>query len=265
MTDDKLLKIKRKAAELKKLYQEDPRQESFNLLLCGETGTGKTQLLKTCPQPIHIDSFDPGGTKHLRDEIDQGIIIPAIYEGDDPMKPSKFKQWEKDMQERVRSGYFDYMGTYALDSSTTWASAIMNKVLADDGVPGIAPRFTKDYTPQKTKIMNWLKVILNIPCCVVVTGHLEASKDEVEGTVSYRYMTTGKAEVLIPLEFDEVWVTDTKKSAKGLQYRVVTARTGPYLATTRIGRGKFETYEEPDVMKLLKKAGFPAKHKPLLV
>jgi len=262
--DQKILKIREEAQKLKQMYLDDPRQNSFNLLLCGETGTGKSHLATTCPAPVHMDVFDPGGVKHLMPEVISGRIIPAIYEGDDPFKPSMFSQWEKDMKRRITDGYFDSIATYFLDSSTTWANTIMNEILKRAGMAGEAPRFTHDYTPQKTKIVNWMKVLLNLPCNTIVTGHLESSKDEVTGAITYRYMTTGKAEITIPLEFDEVWVADTKKTSKGVDYRLVTARTGSYLATTRIGRGKFETYEKPDITYLLKKAGRPHADKELL-
>lgn len=262
--DEKFLKIKQTAAQIKEKYDSDPRQDSFNLLLLGETGTGKSHLFSTCPRPVHVDAFDPGGLKHLKPEIDKGYIIPSIYEGDDPYKPNRFVKWERDMKSRIKMGYFDYISTYSLDSSTTWSAAIMNQILASAGLAGEAPRFTHDYTPQKTKIINWLKVLLNLPCNVIVTGHLEPSKDEVTGAITYRFMTTGKGDVIIPLEFDEIWVTESKKKSTGLEYRIITARTGPHLASTRIGRGKFDIYEKPDIKYLLKKAGRDASDKELL-
>jgi hypothetical protein len=163
----------------------------------------------------------------------------------------------------MKMNYFDHLGTYVIDSSTTFADTIMNSVLKAAGIAGNPPRFTHDYTPQKVQLVNWIKYMLRIPCDFILTGHLEASKDEVTGAITYRYMTTGKAEVTIPLLFDEVWVTDTKKTSQGLDYRIITARTGPYLASTRIGHGKFELYEEPDIKYLLKKAGLSTEDKPL--
>jgi hypothetical protein len=263
--DEKFLEVKKKAQEIKEMYDSDPKQSSFNLLLTGETGSGKTNLAITCRKPVHIDSFDPGGTKHLRKEIASGqIIADTRWEGDDPYNPNRWIAWVKEMQHRMEIGYFDFLGTYFLDSSTTWADSIMSQILKKAGIPGEVPRFTHDYHPQKVQIVNWIKWMLRLPCDFILTGHLDASKDEVTGSITYRYMTTGKAEVTIPLLFDEIWVTDTKKTSKGVEYRLVTARTGPYLASTRIGKGVFEVYESPDIKKLLKKAGLPTEDKPLL-
>ena len=267
MTEDtKLLEIKKKASEIKEMYNNDESQNSFNLLLVGESGTGKSYILRTARQPVHIDSFDPGGTKCLRDEISSGsVIADTRWENDDPFRPTVWRDWVRETQERMKLGYFDYLGTYVIDSGTKWADAAMNQVLKIAGIPGETPRFTKDYQPQKTQILNWIKYLLRIPCDFILTGHLEGHKDEVVGNITYRLMTTGKAVQLIPLEFDEIWVTSTKSRAKGLEYSIITAHTGPYLASTRLGKGGvFETYEKPDIKYLLKKAGLPANDKPLI-
>ena len=57
-TDQNILKIREDAAKLKQMYLDDPRQNSFNLLLCGETGSGKSHLATTCPAPVHMDVFE---------------------------------------------------------------------------------------------------------------------------------------------------------------------------------------------------------------
>jgi hypothetical protein len=266
MEDQKILDVKKKAAEIQEMYRNDSTQDSFNVLLTGETGTGKSYLLRTARKPVHVDSFDPGGTKALRDEIRKGTIIADTrWENDDPFRPTVWKEWVKESQARMKMGYYNYLGTYVVDSSTKWADAIMNHILFAAGIPGETPRFTKDYHPQKTQILNWVKYLLRVPCDFIMTGHLEAHKDEVTGAITYRYMTVGKAVALIPLEFDEVWTTATKATSKGPEYHIITAHTGPYLASTRLGKGGiFDTYEKPDIKYLLKKAGLPTEDKPLL-
>lgn len=249
------LNVKPELEKLRTMYAQDTKQESFNLLLLGESGTGKTTLAGTCRAPVVIDSFDPGGTKGLTNEIKSGrVFVDTRWESEDPKNPTAFLAWEKEFERRLREKFFDGIGTYVLDSATTWSAAIMNSILKKAGIPGQAPRFTHDYGPQKIIIRNKLQKMLNLPCDFILTGHLEAQKDEVTGKVKMRFLTTGKGVVTIPLLFDEIYVTTTKETSKGVKYQLLTARTGTYLAATRIGRGIFETYEDPNIKLLLKKA-----------
>ena len=67
-----------KLAELKRVtdyYAGDSLQKRFSAIISGETNSGKTYLLRTARMPVHIDSFDPGGTKCLQPWIDRGQIV----------------------------------------------------------------------------------------------------------------------------------------------------------------------------------------------
>lgn len=259
------LDVVAEAKKIQESYTNDPKQKSFNLLLLGESGSGKTFLTRTCRFPVHIDSFDPGGTKGLVEYIKKGlIIVDSEFESEDPTKPKAYAAWKDKFDRRLRMGYFDHIGTYVLDSATTFADSIMNHILKIAGIPGQAPRFTKDYGPQKIELRNRLQKCLDLPCDFVLTGHLESDKDEVTGRIRYKFMTTGKGDITIPLLFDEIWVALAEAKGRGVEYNILTKKNGAYPAATRIGRDIFETFEDPDVKKLLKKAGWDATDKPLL-
>lgn len=247
------------------MYKEDPRNNSFNALVLGETGSGKTYLTRTARKPVHIDTFDPGGAKGLNDLIERGeVIVDSRYGSEDPRKPTAFKDWQREMRERAKIDYFKYISTYVLDSSTTWSEAIMNDILSKSGLAGEAPRWAQDYVPQKVTIRNWLRELLDLPCDFILTGHLEASTDEVTKRTSFRFMTTGKGSVTIPLLFDEIYVMDPKKTSQGVEYRVLTQATGIHVARSRLSRnGLLDMYEPADIKHILKKAGYPTTDKPL--
>src|SRR4030042_964756 len=77
-------------------YKGDPLQKRFSALITGETNAGKTYILRTARKPIHIDSFDPGGTKCLRDLIVSGdVVADTRWEDDDPYSPKAFAEWMK--------------------------------------------------------------------------------------------------------------------------------------------------------------------------
>lgn len=252
----------RKARET---YANDPKKDTFNALICGELGTGKTHILKTARKPVWGHFFDEGGERTLRDEIDAGEVVPETFI-DDRMKPEAFRRWVTRFMEMQKSGIFHHIGTFALDSSTMWAEAIMNAVLLKRGAAGETPKAFEDYMPQKTLIKNWIGQILSLPCDVIVTGHLKETRDEVTGRVTYRYATTGDGTTLIPAQFDEVYVTLSEDTSKGVSYKLKTAGAGRYAARSRLAQGgRFETYEEPNIKHLLRKAGYPTDDKPLFL
>lgn len=263
--EEKFLKVQAEAKKLKSMYSE--KTSSFNALILGESGAGKTYLLRTARKPVHIDLFDPGGAKGLREWIQKGDIIVDDYSDEDPKSPTQFLRWKADFDRRLKEGYFNHFATYAIDSSTTWADAIMNQILKKAGIPGEAPRFTHDYVPQKIEIRNRLRLALSLPCDFILTGHLEANKDVDDSgkeVLKFRFLTTGKGVVTIPLLFDELYVLLTKDTSEGTKYQLLTKKTGPHVARTRIGRDKFDKLEVPDLKALLKKAGLPYEDKPKL-
>lgn len=253
-------------SNLKKYYEGDPLQKRFSLLVCGNSGVGKTYLLRSARKPVHIDSFDPGGTKCLRDLIASGdVIADTRWENEDPFDPSRFEKWMKSIDTRFEIGYFDHFGTYCLDSATTWGDAVMNYQLKGQSRAGQAPKWSTDYVPQKTFMVNYLKKLMRLPCDFILTGHLREieellSVDLKTGiqrkNVEYRFMTTGQAVVTIPLMFDELYVLTTKDTSKGLERELLIDSQGKYVARSRLkANGKLEATEPADIKALLKKIG----------
>lgn len=267
---DKLKELER----VKKYYAGDNLQKRFSALVTGESGSGKSFLLRTCRKPIHIDSFDPGGTKGLRKWIEKGdIVADTQWENEDPYSPSQFGEWMKTTEIRIKTGYFDMFGTYCLDSASSWGDAVMNYQLKGAGRPGEAPKFTKDYTPQKTWMVNYIKKLMTLPCDFILTGHLRMIEETLgqtkEGSdikrVIYRFLTTGQAMVTIPLQFDELYVLASKDTPRGIERRLLIESQGTYIARSRLkADGKLNAEEDPDIKKLLKKIGLDWEDKPPL-
>lgn len=259
------LDITKETEKLKTMYKENAQNNYIRALITGESGSGKTWLMRSCRKPLHLDSFDPGGSSVFADMVQSGdAVVDSRYENEDATKPTEFAAWKTEFDFRRQRGYFDHFGTYCLDSSTLWSEAIMNQILKDAGLAGSAPRFTKDYTPQKIEIRNCIRKMLNLPCDVFVTGHLEP-QEIIEGEfkyVEYRFMTTGKGTIIIPLLFSELWVMEPKGTADGKSYKILTQSTGKFLARSRLCKnGLLGKYEDPDIKKLLKKAKFSHEDK----
>jgi hypothetical protein len=258
---------KNELQKVKDYYEGDPLQKRFSALVCGETNAGKTYLLRTARRPIHIDSFDPGGTKCLRDLITTGdIVADTQWEADDPFNPDKFAGWMKAIDIRMQIGYFEKFGTYCLDSATTWGDAVMSFQLAGRGEAGNSPNWGKDYVPQKTYMTNYIKKLMRLPCDFILTGHLREihkvlSIDSKTGItreeIKYRFYTTGQAVTTIPLLFDEIYVI-IGKDGQGREPKreMLIDSLGEFIARSRLkANGKLDSTEPPDIKGLLKKIG----------
>jgi hypothetical protein len=257
------LDIKKEFADIQAAYNSQAQQRSFNALIYGDFGTGKTRLAKTCRLPVHIDSFDPGGSKTVLDDIKAGRIVADVrYELEDPMKPTAFVLWDSEYHRRKRDGYFGMIGTYIIDSATTWSSAAMNVILKKANRLG-GPPFQQDYLPAMSMIENAIKDMTTLPCDVILTAHLDVDKDEATGRMFVGPLFVGKLKQRIPLLFDELYCAQVARSSAGEKYGLLTRSDGIFKARTRLGReGKFEALEVPDIKMLLKKAGYPTDDKP---
>lgn len=263
-------------SKVKNYYNSDPLQKRFSALITGETNAGKTFLLRTARKPIHIDSFDPGGTKCLQDLIAKGdVIADTRWEDDDPYEPKAFAEWMKAVDLRFHLDYFKQFGTYCIDSATTFGEAIMSYGLKGKGRAGESPQHRSDYMPQKVHMTNYIKKLMTLPCDFILTGHLREIRklirvDTKTGIltedIKYRFYTTGQAVVTIPLLFDEIYVLLADEGREGPKRKMLIDSLGEYVARSRLkADGKLSNVEPPDLKQLLKKAGFSTEDKPKLV
>ena len=175
-----------------------------------------------------------------------------------------FLEWERDIKALMTTDYFTKLGSYVLDSSTMWQEAAMNSLLAAARIPGKPPRFTHDYLPHRYMVRNWIKKLLELPCDVYITGHVELHKSQA-GDIKYTFMTTGQGVILIPILFDEVYVMRVKEGGTAPSYSIQTCPSDMYDARSRLAeKSKLEMYEKPDMKHILKKAGYSIEDKPPL-
>ena len=259
------LDIKKEVEALQKMYTESGSSQYFHAIIYGGFGTGKTTLLRTCRLPVFVDSFDPGGSKVVLDEIQAGkIVVDNRWENEEPKNPTVFEAWDKAYHQRKREGFFNHFGTYCIDSITTFGDAAMNVTLKKAGRAG-GYAFQQDYNPTMSMIATAIRDILTLPCDVILLCHEDTDKDESTGRMFVGPAFIGKsARGKTPVYFDELYCAQTKETQGGTNYSLLTRNTGLYKARTRLGRnGKFDMYEEQNIKKLLAKAGFPTEDKPL--
>ncbi len=253
--------VQKEFAAMREKYKANTAAIKPNFLITGDMGTGKTKILGTAPRPILVHSFDPGGTLSLSKEISEGYVIPEQFERDDAKSPTMFREWTANFNRKFDTGFFSQIGTYAIDSATMWSDAMMNEWLKSQGRPAGIPQL-QDYLRLMLDITNTLKIFASLPCYCILTAHIEVEKDEVTGRMKTFPMIVGKAlKVKIPLLFDEVYVAEAKGTSTRTEFSLLTKPDGIYQARSRIGAGRFETHEKPDIKALLAKAGLDASDK----
>lgn len=262
--------------EIEKRYQEEKRNDKLNFLIYGRTGTGKSHLISTCPKPVLVHSFDPGGTKTLNRFKDKELIkdgfrhieyfLDTRFEKDDANKPTAYKLWEQEVNRLYEKGMFNNIGTYVIDSGTNWLKAQMSEILRQEKRPG-EPTQIQDWGTQLGFAVQALNAMCNLPCNFVLIGHIMVKEDKVDGrNHSYLFTQGEKIKTLIPLNFDEVYILDAKECSKttdpeGVQRELIVKITGKHDARSRMQMK--EGRMAPDLRAILKAGGYPYEDKPL--
>ncbi len=264
------LDIKKSLTDIDAQYDSTNLLNTFNAMIIGTKGCGKTTVCSTARRPIIFASFDPGGPRSIRDEIKKGGIHVMSYEGESWRKPSEYAQWESDYMKLEKDGVFNHIGTYVIDSATTWIHAMMNciinKQMTERGKtrPNFLPA-QGDYLVALYTMIDICKRIGNQPCDFILTGHMVKEIDQVTGGFTTTLKAFPSMQIDMPLLFDESYVmVDGKKTDAqgGIINYLLTGKKGIHEASTRIGAGgKFDLYEEPNIKNLLKKAGLPYEDK----
>ena len=269
---DMLLKIKDQALKIQKQYESNPRTQSFNAIIHGPIKVGKTSLAKTCPAPVLIHSFDPGGTDPLRAEIATGqVIADTRFEEENPYAPQACRLWEEEFNRLRRMGFFSHVGTFIIDSMTTWAQVIMYEVIRRAHVKKPAKRVIggspqqDDWLPQMQFIENYMRLFLSLPCPCILMGHSDQPKDQ-DGNIlgDEGIMITGKLRQRVPALFSEIYYMRIKNYQTG-ERELLTQPTYGIQTGSRLGSGgKLNKTEEPNIKNIMKKVGLDPSDKPML-
>lgn len=258
MEEKQILELKKTLAELQTMYTNDIAKGTSNILLLGGMGTGKTDLVGTTSRyPVLFHSFDPGGSnlRRFKDLRTKGLVVTdSRFEKEEAKKPTAYNLWEKEFFQMRKSGIFEGIGTYCIDSTTTFIRALRNKIARDKGRADQILQI-QDWQVLGNIFIDVIKLCTALPCDFILTGHLELIKDDSTGKTILRFSTIPSLKIDIPTLFDEVYVMQAEETSKKISRTLVTQVTGRIEARTRMGGGIFEIREEPDLKYLYKKAG----------
>ena len=244
-----MLDPREKFAVLHNLY-EQPEEEHIKALIIGGKGSGKTTLLRTCPRPVLLDMWEPFGEQSLLSNdgaLPEWLAVRKWGKKD-------LKKWANGLAETSKL-MEELGGTYALDPITDWSDALIESIS-----PGVGPTLPL-WGKYVNEVMMYMKVILSLPCHVIMLGHYQRDIAKESGKLVYKILIPTSAADKAPLPWGEYYHLEcfegeepTFKCADGLCRRLVTRNNGTFKCTSRLGRnGRVGLYERADIAAILKK------------
>lgn len=220
-------------------------QGKRKILVLGHAGSGKTSQLLTLPGKKFAYIFDPNGLAAIRGHdieyeffppdpvpfdvrtlrgADKGGKGDAVMYG---LTSSSYVRWEKDVAEKLKSGYFQQFDVIAFDSCTTLLDLILDRLLTLAGRAGQWPQ-QDDWGPQMIAFQNIMRTFTGLDKTLYVTGHICYDKDEHIGRIFRLPMMTGRLRDKIPLLFSDLFiaiaegVVNPASGGQGVKYLLQT-------------------------------------------
>lgn len=268
--------VEKEFDQIREQYASDPRSDTINLLSYGDWGSGKTTFAATGRYPILFHSFDPGGTTSIRDKIESGNVLADTQwemstEGFQDLKggvsskgvktvtdPDLFEKWAKEVNRLHEMGFFSSLGTFVIDSYTTFSDALMAFVKKKRGTLGSKNTFD-DWGANREKTKDVIKQLMSLPCNVVLTAHQDTERDETTGDLVGGPMAAGKLTKELPLLFDEVYYHNVEGEGEDVTYQLHMKKHRFFPARSRLAsqHSLGPVIEDPSLKGILKKAGYP--------
>lgn len=201
-----------------KLSQLDSTK-NLKVLAYGPSGSGKTIFTCSFPGPVYVFDFDGKissaanfyqGTPQL-DMIDYDAYTPKV--GDTTDRPFvRYFTKLVELEKLAKEGNFPY-ATVGLDSLTLYTDQMLKEIIAQN--PGVKRQASpttpiaalQDYMILTSHFKNMLVRLLQLPCNVVVTAHIQTNKDELTGEIHREPLLPGKLPSFLPVMFEEVYRT----------------------------------------------------------
>lgn len=208
--------------------REAHTSSKLKVIVFGQTGSGKTTQFLTLPGKKFMYLFDPNAILSLQGfDIDYEEFLPDVMNLDvkSLKKDNKlagttmrhraadtYRNWERDFEGKIESGFFDSYEWVGMDSFTTFSDLVMDEVLRINNRPDAWPQ-QDDYGPQMLTLKNVVRTFTSLGKNVYFTGHMEMKQDDLTKKINNTPIMTGRLKASLPLLFSEIFVlsADTGK------------------------------------------------------
>ena len=223
------------------------RDKKFNLkiLLCGNSGSGKTDLPSHYTKgPLHFYMFDKGGEKtieknlSLRKSSDPQLSVDIMSSDKDSFSDfwTQFQQDEKD-------GLFEELaknnGILVIDSITSLNRKAINEIcsknnITPSGIGKILNMKKGMAMPHWGQLLSWMSTFIaalqELPCAVIATVHLHTLMNSNQEVVARYPSVNGQFRQLIAVDFDEAYLLETR----GKNHLIHFKECGKFEAKSRV-------------------------------
>ena len=213
----------------------DAHTNGVKLLVYGQSGAGKTTLIKTLPKPIVLSA--EGGLLSLQD-----ADLPFIEISDmETLREAYIWLTQSDEAKGFES--------VALDSISEIAEVVLNA----------EKKATKDprqaYGAMQEQMADIIRAFRDLPGRhVYMSAKLEKTQDEMGRVLYAPSMPGNKTGQALPYFFDEVLALRVEKDGEGVTQRALMCDSdGLWLAKDR--SGKLGPWEAPDLGEIIAKIG----------
>lgn len=220
-----------------------PTDATKKILLLGESGSGKTSMLRTFPTPIFVMDFDRKGLEILAG-LDGSL---EVYDKWDDVQTDLKKLKEGTIQ----------CETLAIDSMSFAADIVLSWAKAKNGNMGSRLN-QEDWGRAIKEIKDTMAALRALPMHVVVTMHTQVDKDELLGGIVYQPSIYGRdLPGRIPSFVNDVWlaknVTEVKGGNPETKYVVQVRPDTRWKQLKNTSKGKWQFDEVPNFKLMMEK------------
>lgn len=208
-------------------------KKPVTLLLKGDSGTGKTYKAAQFPRPVFFN-FDNNlsGLRKLPEEVRRAVRVI------DPRRDAKgsvegVEVWGNFVKQLEQVGTDDSVGTIVIDSLSTLAESLMDKVLkTDDPSKSVEIQQWGEFGRYLKWLGETLLCATDLDKHVVILAHEQVMVEKITGRVRYLLSIGGQTKSNFDLYFTDCWRSYTKpaKSGGGVEYWIRTLATDYHTA-----------------------------------